>query len=54
MKELENEKINILNKKFKYHENKKHVSHAILIIKKLELKYNKLQLITTVRLKTSN
>ena len=42
IKELENRKINTLNKKLKYYKNKKYISHTILIIEKLGLKYNKL------------
>ena len=42
MKGSENRKANILNKKPKYHENKKYISHMILSIKELGLKYNKL------------
>ena len=41
IKELENGKINILNKKPKYHKNKKHIFYMILNIKELGLKYNK-------------
>ena len=54
MKELENRKANIFNRKPKYHKNKKYISHTILIIGKLKLKYNKSQLITTIKLKTDN
>ena len=32
----------MLNKKFKYHKNKKYIFHAILIIGELGLEYNKL------------
>ena len=41
IKKLENRRINTLNKKFKYYKNKKHISHTILIVEKLRLKYNK-------------
>ena len=41
MKGLKNGRINILNRKSKYHKNKKYISHAILTIEELGLKYNK-------------
>ena len=42
IKKLENGKTNILNRKSKYYKNKKYISHIILTIEELELKYNKL------------
>ena len=54
IKELENGKANILSKKSKYYKNKKYISYAILIIEKLGLEYNKLQLIIIVRIEISN
>ena len=42
MKGLENGRINILNRKPKYHKNKKYISHMILTVGKLGLEYNKL------------
>ena len=54
IKKLENRKVNVLNKKSKYYKNKKHISHTILITKKLELEYNKSQLIAIIRIEPSN
>ena len=54
IKKLENKRANILNKKPKYYKNKKYISHTILTIEELKLKYNKSQLTITVRLKTDN
>ena len=54
MKELENGKINAFNKKFKYYKNKKYISHTILIIGELRLKYNKPQLTATIKLEINN
>ena len=54
MKKLDNRKTNILSRKPKYYKNKKYISHIILTTRKLRLKYNKLQLITIIRLKINN
>ena len=54
MKGLENGRANVLSRKSEYYKNKKHISHMILTIEKLGLEYNKLQLITTVRLGINN
>ena len=54
IKGSENERTDILNRKPKYYKNKKYISYTILIIRKLGLKYNKLQLIIIIRLKISN
>ena len=51
---MENGRADVLNRKSKYYKNKKYISHIILIIRKLELKYNKSQLTTTVKLKINN
>ena len=54
MKGLENGKVNALNRKFEYYKNKKHISHTILIIGELGLKYNKPQLTVIIRIELSN
>ena len=51
---MENGRANIFNKKSKYYKNKKYISYIILTIGELKLKYNKLQLIITVKLKINN
>ena len=54
IKGLENGRADVLNRKFKYYKNKKHVFYVILTVEKLGLKYNKPQLVVIVRLKISN
>ena len=50
MKGLENRQVNTLSRKLKYLENKRYVSHIILITGELRLEYNKLQLVTTIKI----
>ena len=54
MKGLENEKTNTLNRKPEYHKNKKYISYIILTARKLGLKYNKPQLVATIKLEINN
>ena len=50
MKGLKNGQTNTLSWKLEYLENKRYISHVILIVKELGLEYNKSQLAATVKI----